>query len=217
MHDVAIRVRGLRMAYGPVQVLNGVDLDLRRGEVFTLLGPNGAGKTTLVEILEGFRTGWSGEVEVLGENPARAGDAWRARLGVVVQSWRDHPRWRVRDLVAHVAAHYDEPHDVDELLAALGLTEAARNRAGVLSGAVVRRTGGDRPRRREPRAAAGRHGVRHGGEPGLPLRHRVPRGRRAGAGAGGPVARRARLRRGRPVGRDDRRRHRGAGHRGGRV
>ncbi|WP_432865163.1 ABC transporter ATP-binding protein [Microbispora rosea] len=139
MHDVAIRVRGLRMAYGPVQVLNGVDLDLRRGEVFTLLGPNGAGKTTLVEILEGFRTGWSGEVEVLGENPARAGDAWRARLGVVMQSWRDHPRWRVRDLVAHVAAHYDDPHDVDELLAALGLTEAARNRAGVLSGGQRRR------------------------------------------------------------------------------
>ncbi|WP_311922868.1 ATP-binding cassette domain-containing protein [Microbispora sp. H10836] len=68
MNDVVIRVRGLRMAYGSVRVLEGVDLDLRRGEVFTLLGPNGAGKTTLVEILEGFRTGWTGEVSVLGES-----------------------------------------------------------------------------------------------------------------------------------------------------
>ncbi|WP_182887646.1 ABC transporter ATP-binding protein [Microbispora sp. H10885] len=139
MTDVVIRVRGLRMAYGPVRVLSGVDLDLRRGEVFTLLGPNGAGKTTLVEILEGFRTGWSGEVEVLGENPARAGDAWRARLGVVMQSWRDNPRWRVRDLVAHAAAHYDAPRDVDGVLAALGLAEEARTRAGVLSGGRRRR------------------------------------------------------------------------------
>ncbi|MBX6382046.1 MAG: ABC transporter ATP-binding protein [Microbispora sp.] len=139
MRDVVIRVRGLRMAYGSVQVLDGVDLDLHRGEVFTLLGPNGAGKTTLVEILEGFRTGWTGEVEVLGENPARAGDAWRARLGVVMQTWRDHPRWRVRDLVAHVAAHYDDPRDVDDLLAELGLAESAGVRAGVLSGGRRRR------------------------------------------------------------------------------
>ncbi|MGI5155632.1 ABC transporter ATP-binding protein [Microbispora sp. CA-102843] len=139
MDDVVIRVRGLRMAYGPVPVLDGVDLDLRRGEVFTLLGPNGAGKTTLVEILEGFRTGWSGEVEVLGENPARAGDAWRARLGVVLQSWRDHPRWRVRDLLGHVAAHYDDPRDVDDLLDVLGLTASAGVRAGVLSGGQRRR------------------------------------------------------------------------------
>ncbi|MEV4454720.1 ABC transporter ATP-binding protein [Microbispora sp. NPDC049633] len=139
MDDVVIRVRGLRMAYGPVRVLEGVDLDLRRGEVFTLLGPNGAGKTTLVEILEGFRTGWTGEVSVLGENPARAGDAWRARLGVVLQSWRDHPRWRVGDLLRHVAAHYDDPRDVDDLLAVLGLTESAGVRAAVLSGGRRRR------------------------------------------------------------------------------
>ncbi|WP_182907894.1 ABC transporter ATP-binding protein [Microbispora sp. H13382] len=139
MNDVVIRVRGLRMAYGSVRVLEGVDLDLRRGEVFTLLGPNGAGKTTLVEILEGFRTGWTGEVSVLGENPARAGDAWRARLGVVLQSWRDHPRWRVRDLLRHVAAHYDDPRDVDDLLAVLGLTESADVRAAVLSGGQRRR------------------------------------------------------------------------------
>ncbi|MEN3535982.1 ABC transporter ATP-binding protein [Microbispora sp. ZYX-F-249] len=139
MDDVVIRVRGLRMAYGPVRVLEGVDLDLRRGEVFTLLGPNGAGKTTLVEILEGFRTGWTGEVSVLGENPARAGDAWRARLGVVLQSWRDHPRWRVRDLLRHVAAHYDDPRDVDDLLAVLGLTDSAGVRAAVLSGGQRRR------------------------------------------------------------------------------
>ncbi|GAA0365172.1 ABC transporter ATP-binding protein [Microbispora corallina] len=139
MDDLAIDVRQLTMAYGGTRVLDGVDLDVRRGEVFTLLGPNGAGKTTLVEILEGFRAGWTGEVSVLGEDPGRGGDAWRARLGVVLQSWRDHGRWRVRDLVRHVAAYYDRARDADGLLDALGLTEQAGTRAVLLSGGQRRR------------------------------------------------------------------------------
>ena len=51
--ELAIRVRGLRRAYGPLEAVRGIDLDVWRGEVFALLGPNGAGKTTTVEILEG--------------------------------------------------------------------------------------------------------------------------------------------------------------------
>jgi ABC-2 type transport system ATP-binding protein len=53
------------------------------GEIFAFLGPNGAGKTTTVEILEGFRARTGGEVEVLGVDPAKAGAAWRDRVGVV--------------------------------------------------------------------------------------------------------------------------------------
>ncbi len=79
------------MAYGDVDVLRGVDLDIHRGEVFALLGPNGAGKTTTVEILEGFRRRSAGDVRVLGADPERGDDAWRGRLGLVLQSWRDHP------------------------------------------------------------------------------------------------------------------------------
>ncbi|GAA3430098.1 ABC transporter ATP-binding protein [Streptosporangium nondiastaticum] len=132
-------VRGLRMAYGTAEVLRGVDLDIRRGEIFTLLGPNGAGKTTTIEILEGFRNRSAGEVSVLGADPARGGDAWRARLGIVLQSWRDHGRWGVRELLAHVGEFYDHPRDPDELLAALGLTEQAAQRVSRLSGGQRRR------------------------------------------------------------------------------
>lgn len=60
-----IQVRDLTMAYGDVDVLRGVDLDIHRGEVFALLRPNRAGKTTTVEILEGFRQRSGGEVSVL--------------------------------------------------------------------------------------------------------------------------------------------------------
>src|SRR3954468_4425988 len=84
--DFAIRVRGLRKSYdGAVQALDGVDLDVRRGELLALLGPNGAGKTTLVEILEGHRTADAGEVSVLGFDPARRERAFRERIGIVLQ------------------------------------------------------------------------------------------------------------------------------------
>src|SRR5690606_3320256 len=104
--DVAIEVSGLRMRYGTKEVLDGVDFAVHRGEVVVLLGPNGAGKTTTIEILEGFRLPSGGGVRVLGEDPAQAGEAWRAEVGVVLQSWRDHGRWTVRELVGHYGEYY---------------------------------------------------------------------------------------------------------------
>jgi ABC-2 type transport system ATP-binding protein len=142
-----IEARGLRMRYGSRDVLCGVDFRVRRGEVVTLLGPNGAGKTTTIEILEGFRMRSAGEVRVLGVDPARGDERWRARIGVVLQSWRDHGRWRVRDLLAHLAGYYlpystperPRPHDVDELIASVGLAEQAEQRLVSLSGGQRRR------------------------------------------------------------------------------
>jgi len=68
---LAVHVRGLVKTYSGVRAVNGIDLDIRRGEIFALLGPNGAGKTTTVEILEGYRTRDGGEVAVLGYDPGR--------------------------------------------------------------------------------------------------------------------------------------------------
>jgi ABC-2 type transport system ATP-binding protein len=137
-----LEVRGLRMRYGTTDVLKGVDFTARRGEVVALLGPNGAGKTTTIEILEGFRIRSAGEVSVLGADPAHGDEAWRARLGVVLQSWRDHAKWRVRELLTHFASYYRgyrEPWDIGELIAAVGLTEHAHKRVGQLSGGQRRR------------------------------------------------------------------------------
>jgi len=137
-----IEVRDLRMRYGSVDVLRGVDFRVGRGEVVALLGPNGAGKTTTVEILEGFRMRSSGEVQVFGVDPARGDEAWRARLGVVLQSWRDHGRWKVRDILDHLARYYTpyrDPYDPDELMALVGLTEQAHTPLAKLSGGQRRR------------------------------------------------------------------------------
>jgi predicted ABC-type transport system involved in lysophospholipase L1 biosynthesis ATPase subunit len=142
MSDVAAEVRNLRMLYGATEVLSGVDFSLRTGEVVAMLGPNGAGKTTTIEILEGFRMRSAGEVTLFGEDPAHAGEAWRARIGVVLQSWRDHAKWRVRELLRHLGTYYARygtpevarPWDVDELLDLVGLSAHANARIGTLSG-----------------------------------------------------------------------------------
>ncbi|MGW4545047.1 ABC transporter ATP-binding protein [Streptomyces violaceorubidus] len=127
------------MTYGGVDVLRGVDLDIHRGEVFALLGPNGAGKTTTVEILEGFRRRSAGDVSVLGTDPERGADGWRGRIGLVLQSWRDHPRWRVGELLTHFATYYPHPRDPAELLALVGLDEQAGRQVNRLSGGQRRR------------------------------------------------------------------------------
>src|SRR6478752_435772 len=87
----AVRVSGLRKSYGTHEALRGIDFEIGAGEVFGLLGPNGAGKTTTIELLEGYRDRDGGEVEVLGEDPRRAGRAWRERIGIVLQSCRLDP------------------------------------------------------------------------------------------------------------------------------
>jgi ABC-2 type transport system ATP-binding protein len=134
-----IQVRELTMAYGDIDVLRGIDLDIHRGEVFALLGPNGAGKTTTVEILEGFRQRSAGEVRVLGADPERGDDVWRGRIGLVLQSWRDHRRWRVAELLTHFATYYPDPRDPTELLALVGLTDQAGQQVDRLSGGQRRR------------------------------------------------------------------------------
>src|SRR5436305_12464516 len=84
--EPAIRVRGLRKTYGHHVAVEGLDLEVHRGECFALLGPNGAGKTTTVEILEGYRPRSAGEVSVLGLDPAHPTRDRRARVGTGLPS-----------------------------------------------------------------------------------------------------------------------------------
>jgi ABC-2 type transport system ATP-binding protein len=145
--EPVLDVRDLRMRYGSTDVLKGVSFEARAGEVVALLGPNGAGKTTTIEILEGFRMRSAGQVQVLGVDPARGDERWRARLGVVLQSWRDHGKWRIRELLRHLGSYYapystdriQRPWPVDELIQAVGLTEHADKRISRLSGGQRRR------------------------------------------------------------------------------
>jgi ABC-2 type transport system ATP-binding protein len=134
-----ISISGLRMSYGEVEAVRGIELEVMPGEIFAFLGPNGAGKTTTVEILEGYRKRSGGEVSVLGEDPQRAGRAWRERIGIVLQSGRLDPYLTVRESLGLYAGYYRAPRPIDEVIALVGLEEKAETRASKLSGGQQRR------------------------------------------------------------------------------
>jgi ABC-2 type transport system ATP-binding protein len=137
--EVAVRVRGLRKEYAGRPAVDGIDLDIVRGEVFALLGPNGAGKTTTVEILEGYRRRDAGEVDVLGHDPGDDERRYRSRIGIVLQSTAESAELTVGEMVTHFALYYPSPRDPQEVLAAVGLTEKRRARVRSLSGGQRRR------------------------------------------------------------------------------
>ncbi|TQN37449.1 ABC-2 type transport system ATP-binding protein [Blastococcus colisei] len=137
--EPAVRMRGLVKRYGNRAVVDGLDLDVVRGEVFALLGPNGAGKTTTIEMLEGVRERDGGELRVLGADPARAGRDWRARIGVVSQGEGAAQELSVREVLDHFAGYHATPRPTAELIAAVGLEEKAGTRVGRLSGGQRRR------------------------------------------------------------------------------
>lgn len=139
MTDNAVEIHGLVKSYGELNAVDGLDLEIHRGEVFALLGPNGAGKTTTVEILEGFRHRSSGDVTVLGVDPHRAGLDWKARIGVMLQGTSIRSNLTAREALTHASRLYPNPRDVDELLAAVGLTEKANTKPQKLSGGQRRR------------------------------------------------------------------------------
>jgi ABC-2 type transport system ATP-binding protein len=137
--DAAIEVRDLHKRYGQHEAVRGIDVTVRRGEVFGLLGPNGAGKTTTVEILEGYRTRTSGEVSVLGHDPAKRSIELRRRIGIVLQSGGIYSHITPREALRHWASFYSRPRDVNEVLALVGLQEQADVRSRTLSGGQLRR------------------------------------------------------------------------------
>ena len=135
----AIVADDLRKSYGGVEALRGVSFEVRAGEVFGLLGPNGAGKTTAVEILEGYRTRDSGDVSVLGHDPAAAPRALRERIGVVLQHSEFTPLLTVREVHRLFAGYYEQPRDVDDVIRLVGLEEKRDARVKTLSGGQKRR------------------------------------------------------------------------------
>ena len=139
MSEIVISVEGLTKRYGDVEAVRGIDLEVRRGEIFAFLGPNGAGKTTTVEILEGFRTASSGTVSVLGVDPAHAGPGWRNRVGAVLQESQTEPGLTVRECLELYAGYYTNPRSIAETIALVGLEGKADTLGDHLSGGQRRR------------------------------------------------------------------------------
>src|SRR2546423_4470501 len=90
VQSLALLTRGLSKSYGPVQALRGVDLEVRRGEIFGFLGPNGSGKTTTIRCLLDLIRPSGGSVRVLGLDPQAEPVAVRARAGSLPRGPRLH-------------------------------------------------------------------------------------------------------------------------------
>ena len=126
-------------AYGRLQAVQDLDLDVGYGEIFAILGPNGAGKSTTIEILEGHRKRDAGEVRVLGEDPGTAGRSWRARIGIVLQESNDFGMLTVLETARMFAKCYGEARAAEELLELVGLASTSGSRVRTLSGGQRRR------------------------------------------------------------------------------
>src|SRR3954467_8890714 len=121
--DSALRCKDLVKRYGDTIAVNGLDLDVRRGECLGMLGPNGAGKTTTVEIFEGLRAPDSGLVEVLGQQWRGDGLALRSRLGIQLQETKFSDKLRVSEVVILFRSFYPRGLDITDALALVGLEE----------------------------------------------------------------------------------------------
>jgi ABC-2 type transport system ATP-binding protein len=137
--DVAVTVHDLRKAYGALKAVDGVSLEISRGEVFALLGPNGAGKTTTVEILEGYRHRDEGQVTVLGFDPERQRAALKPHIGIVLQSTGVERFLTVAETLAMYADFYPHPRKPEEVIDLVGLAAKRDARVTTLSGGQQRR------------------------------------------------------------------------------
>ena len=137
--SLAIEVRGLQVRYGDFTAVAGIDLDVRRGEVFALLGTNGAGKTTTLEVLEGFGTRTGGSVSVLGLDPASERPALQPRMGVQLQEGGFVDELTVLETLQLWQKLVERPDRPERLLERFELDAQRGTPVGKLSGGEKRR------------------------------------------------------------------------------
>jgi ABC-2 type transport system ATP-binding protein len=139
MSTPALRIHGLRKAFPKVIAVDGLDLEVARGEVFGLLGPNGAGKTTTLEIIEGLTAADSGEIEILGLSWEKDGQEIRSRIGVQLQSTSLFNKITPREALDLYGSYYPKRRSTSELLALVQLEEKADAYHITLSGGQQQR------------------------------------------------------------------------------
>lgn len=137
--DSTIELRNVVKTYGDTTAVDGLSFSVARGSVFALLGPNGAGKTTTIEMCEGFTSPTSGEIRVLGINPATHPDQVRRRIGIMLQGGGSYNSIRVTEMLKLAASYNENPHDPEWLLDLVGLRNVGKTTYRRLSGGQQQR------------------------------------------------------------------------------
>jgi len=137
--EVVVTVKDLRVTYGDLKAVDGVSMEIHKGEIFGILGPNGAGKTTTVECIGGLRKWASGSIDVLGVDPRVDRAQTREQVGIQLQTAQLPDKMTVSEAVNLFATFYEHPAPVDELINRLGLAEKLHDKFGKLSGGQKQR------------------------------------------------------------------------------
>jgi ABC-2 type transport system ATP-binding protein len=132
-------LRGVRKAFADVRAVDGLDLEVEKGECFGLLGPNGAGKTTTIEICEGLTAPDEGTVQVLGLNWRTGADALRQRIGIQLQETQFPEKLTVEETLRLFRSFFKRGISVDESIRTGQLEEKRTSRVGGLSGGQKQR------------------------------------------------------------------------------
>ncbi|MEU6085084.1 ABC transporter ATP-binding protein [Streptomyces sp. NPDC047108] len=136
----AIIADGVRKRYGDIQAVDGVSLNIEKGEFYGILGPNGAGKTTTLEILEGVREPDEGRIEVFGKSPWPRNPELLTRIGVQFQASSFFDKLTTRETIRLFASFYRVGgRQADAMLERVGLTEFGKVPADKLSGGQAQR------------------------------------------------------------------------------
>src|ERR1700730_5988164 len=137
----SLRLSGLRKAFADVKAVDGLDLEVARGECFGLLGPNGAGKTTTIEICEGLTTRDEGTGELLGGNWRTGADELRQRIGIQLQETQFPDKLTVDETLRMFRSFFCRGIPVEESIRTAQLEEKRHARVGTLSGGQKQRLG----------------------------------------------------------------------------
>ncbi len=135
----SLRIRGLKKSFAEVRAVDGIDLEVAKGECFGLLGPNGAGKTTTIEICEGLTAADAGMVELLGLNWRTNAEELRQRIGVQLQETQFPDKITVEEVLVLFRSFYRRGLAIDEAIRIAQLEEKRRARVGGLSGGQKQR------------------------------------------------------------------------------
>lgn len=130
-------LNAVSMNYGKLRALDGINLDIRRGQLLSLLGPNGAGKSTAISLLLGLLRPDQGTVRLFGDDPQRI--RARRRIGVMLQSGQLPETLRVAELLRLTASYYPRPRSLEESAAVAGIEDLLSRPYGKLSGGQQRR------------------------------------------------------------------------------
>ena len=134
-----IQVNNLFKSYGSIKAIDGINFDVKQGEIFGMLGPNGAGKTTTVEIIEGLRTPDSGKVTVLGIDALKNTRAVKQRIGVQLQTPALFPALNVQEIVNFFSSLYKRVLPTSEIIGMVSLDESRKVLVKNLSGGQQQR------------------------------------------------------------------------------